>query len=238
VLTKASHFTNTSKVWHRALNCGFKITASAGEDSILSLHGTPIMGASRVYAYLGSKLTWDGWMDAIRHGRTFVTNGPLIRFEVEGQGPGAEVHLQHNGGSVEISGQLNSIVPVDRLEVYFNGAIIDTIAPTGGGMEGIFRKRVPVTSSGWFTFRAISNESRHPIDDVYVVAETSPIYVYCGDQLIRSREDAEYFVRWIDDVARQASASPGWRSERERKHVLDQFAEARRILEQRAREAR
>jgi hypothetical protein len=50
---------------------------------------------------------------------------------------------------------------------------------------------------------------------------------------MRSREDAEFFIRWIDDITRQAEAHPGWRSERERKHVLDQFAEARRIFEQR-----
>jgi WD40 repeat protein len=234
VLTRAPHFTNSSKVWHRALNCGFKITASAGEDSILSLHGTPVLGSSRVYAYLGAKLTWEGWIDAIRHGRTFVTNGPLIRFAVDGQLPGGEVHLPSGGGSVDLSGQLNSIVPVDRMEVYFNGAVIETIPLSSGGKEGAFRKRVAVTRSGWFTFRAISNESHRPVEDTYVAAETSPVYVYCGGQPIRSREDAEYFVRWIDDITRQAEAHPGWRSERERKHVLDQFAEARRILEQRA----
>ena len=79
-------------------------------------------------------------------------------------------------------------------------------------MEGSLRKRIPVTRSGWITFRAISNEHHHPVDDVYVVAETSPIYVYCGQQQIRSKEDAEYFVRWIDGITRLAQAHPGWRN--------------------------
>ena len=35
------------------------------------------------------------------------------------------------------------------------------------------------------------------------------------------------------DITRQVEAHPGWRSERERPNVLDQFAEARRIFEQR-----
>ncbi len=238
VLTRASHFTNSSKVWHRALNCGFKVTASAGEDSILSLNGTPILGASRLYAYLGQKLTWDGWVDAIRHGRTFVTNGPLVGFTVDGQGPGSEIHLPPAGGSVEVFGQFHSIVPIDRMELYLNGAVIETIPVANGAIEGVLRKRVSVTRSGWLTFRAISNDSHHPVDDIYAVAETSPVYVYCGDRPMRSREDAEYFVRWIDDITKQAEAHPGWRSESERKHVLDQFAEARRILEQRASEAK
>jgi Tol biopolymer transport system component len=234
VLTRASHFTNSSKVWHRALNCGFKITASAGEDSILSLHGTPIMGSSRVYANLGDKLTWTGWLDAIRNGRTFVTNGPLLEFDVDGRIPGGEIHLPDAGGSVDVSAQFHSIVPVDRMEIYFNGAVIATAQPSAGGTAGAIHQRVPVPRSGWFTFRAISDKSHHPVDDIYVVAETSPVYVYCGQQPIRSREDAEYFIRWIDGITRLAEAHPGWRSEAERKHVLDQFAEAKRIFEQRA----
>src|SRR5262249_39620346 len=153
---------------------------------ILGLHATPIIGSSRIYAYLGQELTWPRWVDAIRHGRTFVTNGPLIQFEVNGEAPGGEIQLPREGGSVELSGQLHSIAPVDRLEVYFNGRVVETIRPGKGGKEGSFRKRVPVTRSGWYTFRAITNEPHHPIDDAYVVAETSPVYVYCGDQPIRS----------------------------------------------------
>ena len=104
---------------------------------------------------------------------------------------------------------------------------------TDGGKRAVVNERIAVTKSGWYTLRGIGNRRQFPIDDLYVVAETSPVYVYCGDQPMRSREDAEYFIRWIDDITRQADAHPGWRSERERKHVLDQFSEARRILQQR-----
>jgi hypothetical protein len=72
------------------------------------------------------------------------------------------------------------------------------------------------------------------VDDPNVVAGTSPVYIYCGNRLIRSGADAEYFIRWFDDITRQAH--PGW-PELERKHVLDQFAEAKRIFERRARES-
>jgi hypothetical protein len=239
VLTRAGHFTNTSKVWHRALNCGFRIAASAGEDSILGMHATPILGQSRIYVYLGAELSWDRWVDGIRRGHTFVTNGPLVTFEVNGEIPGGEIHLPAGGGSVEVSGRFDSIVPVERMELYVNGVVVASGVPSGpGGKQGVLQKRVPVTHSGWLTLRAISDQPHHPVEDAYVVAETSPVYVYCGDEPIRSRSDAEYFVRWIDDVARQAEAHPGWHSERERRHVLDQFAEARRIFEQRAKEAK
>jgi hypothetical protein len=129
---------------------------------------------------------------------------------------------------VEVAARVDSIVPIEKVELYFNGKPIESA--TDG-----FRKRIAIGASGWLTLRA-TGKANHPIDDSYVVGETSPVYVYCGDRPIRSREDAEYFIRWIDDITTQASQHPGWRSERERQHVLGQFKEARAVFEQRARE--
>ena len=64
-----------------------------------------------MYVQVGPKLTWDGWVDGIRRGRTFVTNGPLLEFRVNGQLPGAEIHLPPGGGELQIRGSLTSIVP-------------------------------------------------------------------------------------------------------------------------------
>ena len=46
------------------------------------------------------------------------------------------------------------------------------------------------------------------------------------------------FVRWVGEVARQVEVHPGWNPERRRQHVLDQFAGARRIFEQKSKEAK
>jgi hypothetical protein len=218
VLGNARHFMETSRVWHRALNCGFRIGASAGEDSMLDLNATPIAGTARVYARLGPQLTWKGWVDAIRGGRTFVTNGPLLRFSVNGAQPGEEVRLPESGGVLAIEAGYESIVPVRKLELFLNGKSMDV------------QKTVRVQRSGWITLRATGPAS-HPVDDAEIVAETSPVYISCGGRPVRSRSDAEYFIRWIDDVARQAEQHPGWRSSEQKRHVLAQFAEARKAFE-------
>ncbi|MBI1357849.1 MAG: hypothetical protein GC160_26225 [Acidobacteria bacterium] len=237
VLTSAGHFRFTAPVWHRALNCGFRVTATAGEDSILSLHATPILGSSRLYAYLGEKLEWPAWVDAIRKGRTFVTNGPLVRTTVNGEIPGGEIHLPAGGGEVLLEGRVDSVTPLDKIEIFRNGKVVETL-PWPQGERGVsFSRRIPVDESSWITVRASADRMIHPIDDSFVVGETGPTYILCGDQKIRSRTDAQYFVEWIDDITEQAKAHPGWRSEKEKTHVLDQFAEARRILVRRAEEA-
>src|SRR5262249_44653576 len=137
VLTWATSFTHTAPVWHRALNCGFKVAASAGEDSILGLHATRLVGSSRMYVYTGEKLTWAGWVDGIRRGRTFVTNGPLLQFTVNGELPGAEIHLPASGGTLQIAGRMDSIVPVSKLEIWSNGGVVKTVPLTEGGAKGV-----------------------------------------------------------------------------------------------------
>lgn len=234
VMTSAEHFRATAGVWHRSLNCGFRVTASAGEDSILSLHATPIMGANRLYAYLGDRLDWTAWVDAVKKGRTFVTNGPLLRFEVNGQIPGDEIRLPETGGSVEVFGSVESIVPLEKLEIFLNGKVIETLAMTGN--TATLRKRLPIASSGWLTLRASSKTAQHPIDDTFAVAETSPVYIYAGSKLIRSAADAQYFIQMVNDNIRLANDHPGWRSAAEKQHVLGQFEEARRVFEARSRE--
>ncbi|HUG81662.1 MAG TPA: CehA/McbA family metallohydrolase [Bryobacterales bacterium] len=238
VMTSASHYTQTSKTWHRSLNCGFKVTASAGEDSILNLQATPMIGSARVYAFLGEKLTWDGWLDAIRGGRTFVTNGPLIQFTINGEIAGGEIHLPAGGGSVEVRATLESIVPLETFEIIRNGKVVETISLERDNQKAVFEKRLDVKESGWYTLKAAGTGIQHPVDDSYPVAETGPIYVYVGDQPIRSKEDAAYFVQWIDDLITLWDGYEFWRSDREKNHVLGQFREARAVFVKRGDEAR
>ena len=236
VMTSARHAEHTGRVWHRALNCGFRVTASGGEDSISDLHRTPVVGAARMYAYLGKRLGWDAWVEAIREGRTFITNGPLVQLEINGEIAGAEIRLPAEGGSVEMAARMDSAFPVDRLELIRNGEVLEEIPLRDGGLSGATRKRLTVGQSGWYTLRATTDGPVPPVDDVRLHGETGAIFVYCGDEPIRSASDAEYFIRWIEDIARQAREHPGWRSERERQHVLAQFEAAREVFVQRARE--
>lgn len=237
VMTSAIHAEHTARVWHRALNCGFKVTASGGEDSITGLHRTPALGAARMYAYLGDRLAWNRWVDAVRRGRTFVTNGPLVRLAIDGRLPGTEIRLPPEGGSVQLEARLETAFPVDALELVQNGNVLREIPLLADGRAGMLSERIRVDQSGWYTLRATTEGPVLPIDDSRLYAETGPVYVYCGDEPVRSAEDAAYFIRWIDDITRQADEHSGWRSEREREHVLGQFREARRVFEQRRREA-
>ena len=236
-LMSGSDHRTTSQVWHRVLNCGFKVPVVGGEDSISNLYRTALVGVNRTYAYLGPKLDWQRWIEAIRKGRTFATNGPLLEFNIDGKEEGEEVHLPAQGGRVSIRASMKSIAPVERAEIVNNGKVTETLPLRDGGKSAELTKEVDVRESGWYTLRVLGTHRVHPIDDPYPFAESSPIYVDCGGRSIRSAEDARYFMTWIDAISKMAAEDAGWRSEGEKAHVLSQFQEARKVFEQRWREA-
>jgi Tol biopolymer transport system component len=226
-------------VWYHALNNGFKLPIAGGEDSISNLHRVELVASVRSYFYLGlGNLSWDNVMDALLKGRSFVTNGPLIEFSAGQSMPGDEIQLPASGGKVRFHAVLNSIAPIDRFELVMNGKVVDSLPLTGDRRHGTFDKEITVSESGWYSMRAIGNSRTHPVENTRPQAVTNPIYAYVGGRQIRNKASADYFVRWIDKLKTMVEAHPGWRSDREKQHVLDQIAEARAIYVKRGSEAR
>jgi dipeptidyl aminopeptidase/acylaminoacyl peptidase len=221
------------RVWHHALNNGFRLPAVGGEDSISSLHYTAIVGQDRAYAYLGDRLTWEGWIEAIRKGRLLVTNGPLVELKVNDQIPGGEIRLPAAGGKVRIYGKVESIVPLDTAELIRNGKSIETFSLNRQrrGKQVEFTREIEIHDSCWISLQAFASRAAHPFDDGFPQATTNPIWITVGDRAVRSTESARYFIRWIDQLIVLAEAHPGWRSEKEKEHVLGQFREARQIYQ-------
>ncbi len=103
--------------------------------------------------------------------------------------------------------------------------------------KGTFELPVTVTKSGWYSLRAVGKDRTFPVENSRPLAVTNPIYVVVGGQAIRDRASAEYFVKWVDVLTGMAEKHPGWRSDKEKAHVLGQFKEARDIYVKRADEA-
>lgn len=217
----------TSEVWYRLLNCGFRIPAAAGTDAFpnfASLRGPA--GLLRTYARIGPRLEHRAFLEAVKRGRTFVTNAPLLAFSVDGREPGDELSLP-SGRRLAARVWMRSAVPVDHLEVIGNGAVVASVPLATDRRSAETTVEVPVERSGWLVLRAWADRPRLPVLDLYPFASTSPIYVQVGAEPVRSPEDAAFFVRWIDRVAAAAAAHDGWNTPAERERALDQIARAR-----------
>jgi TolB protein len=220
-------------VWYRLLNAGFRVPVTGGEDSISNLHDVELVGAVRGYFHLGEgPLSWESWMRAMLAGRGFVTNGPLIEFTLNGRMPGEEIAFAERG-EIRIQGTVTSAAPLDRVDILRNGEVVKTFPMNGARQMGLAYTE-PSTASAWYAVRAIGNPRTFPVENTRPQAQTNPVYVIVSGKPIRDAASAAYFVKWIDKLTEMAAAHPGWRSEKEKAHVLGQFAEARAIYAERA----
>ena len=221
-------------------NNGLRVTAVGGEDSISSMHRSKLIGSARTYVYTGARgLDMQAWFDGMRGGHAFVSTGPLVELTVNGKLPGETVELPADGGTVEISALVRSIVPLEKALLVRNGEVIDEVVLAGDRKRLDYATTLPVTESGWYHLRAEGRpEDRFPLDSNYAQAFTNPVWVTVGNRPVRSRAAAEYSIRWIDKLREMAEAWPGWRSQKERDHVFAQFDEAKMIYQGFAEQAR
>lgn len=176
-------------LYYSMLNSGLQVPLIGGTDKMGRY--TPVGGTCRTYA----KVPTPGhtqWLDAAQHGRTFVTNGPLITsFQVDGQEVGAEISIDQPT-TVTLDGSYWSAVDIDSFEVVVNGEVVhsEPVAPGSPPLSGqIAGLQIPIDHSSWIALRAYSNSQ--DFDEIWYQglygaragAHTSPIYVTMTDEL-------------------------------------------------------
>jgi TolB protein len=217
---------STAEVWYKLLNCGFRLPTAAGTDfmgNYASLRGP--VGLNRVYAEVpAGPLKIEPWLAAIKAGRTFATNGPLLRFSLGGQGIGGEVRLDKKK-EVRFSAELFSVVPVEHLQIVCNGKVIQEINNYHSAAQ--IQGSILLDTSGWCILRAFSDHAKYPILDLYPYATTSPVYVSVAGAPVRNAADAAYFVAWVDRLIVAARSNTSWNTDAEKQSVLAMLQQAR-----------
>jgi hypothetical protein len=176
------------------------------------------------------------WLTALKQGRTFATNGPLLDFTLGGKQLGDELKLPAGSREVKFTASLRSIVPINHLEVVCNGKVARDLnirdsegEPSRGAAE--IRGTVPISETGWCVLRAWSDKAEYPVLDAYPYATTSPVYVTVEGSSPHHTEDGAYFIAWIDRLAEAAKANRDWNTDAEKQTVLDLLSQARKVYE-------
>jgi hypothetical protein len=188
--------------WYHLLNVGYRVPCVAGTDKMWAGRA---LGAVRTYALIArGRPGFKAFAAAVRAGRTFATNGPLIDLRVAGREPGSTIILPASGGSLDVEASLRSTVRPDRVEIVVNGRVAADGAP-----EAPVRETLRITESGWIAARAygvaraLSSSWRGT-----VAAHTSPIYVIVGGRIAtddRARKHLQSILEggllWLDTLA-------------------------------------
>jgi hypothetical protein len=158
--------------WYRFLNCGYLVPVVGGTDKMSA--NTPI-GAVRTYARIaaGQPFTYDTWMGAVRRADTFVTYGPLLEFNVDGQPMGSRIKMTPGGGTVDVTWQVASVtIPMSRVELIVNGEIRESVAVAPE--EGNGQWSIKVDKSSWL---ALLVRGHYADKAEIITAHSSPVMI-------------------------------------------------------------
>jgi hypothetical protein len=220
----------TAEIWYRLLNTGSRIPATAGTDAMSDIWRHPAVGTTRSYVYTGSEtLDYDEWADAMAAGRAFVTSGPILTLDVEGRGMGEELTVS-GGETVSVAVTARSLFEMHTLEIVQNGEITHTFEATGDGKSFDVNVEVPIDGSVWIAARTLG-PPQHGAMDTYLFAHTNPVYVIADGEPIRSRADAAFFVRWIDETLEDLRGMDRWDDPAHKEQVISTFEKGRQLYQ-------
>lgn len=184
-------------LWYKLLNCGFHLPAAAGTDVFLNRVQSSPPGWGRVYVQLADGLTYEKWVAGLRAGRSFISNGPMIEFTVNGKPVGDTLALAA-AGKVQVKGRVRSQFRLERFEIVLDGEVVATGTLAGDQLTGSVDLDVPIEHSGWIALRAAGPTVNRWPSGYGIRAHTNPVYLEVKDRPADSRAEAEFFLQWID----------------------------------------
>jgi hypothetical protein len=227
-------------IWYRTLGAGYR-TRISGETDFPCIYGDRV-GLGRSYVRQKGKLNYRDWAVGIREGRNYVSDGKshLLDFKVNdvqmGEG-GSELRLEAPA-TVHVSANVAALLdetpneairklPYDQkpywelerarignskkvpLEVVVNGLPVAKQEVEADGKMRPVSFDVKVDRSSWVALRILPS------------SHTNPVFVLVGGKPIRSRADAEWCLRAVDQC---------W-SQKEPRIRLEERGEAKQVYE-------
>jgi hypothetical protein len=226
VMSYPGNTVETCRLWYRLLNCGLRLSATAGTDTFMNhadqeQFSNPPAG-DRVFVRVDGAFTTQSWCAGVRAGRTFVSDGPMLSITINGCEIGDEI-IAHAGDVLRIEAAAGSAVPLHRIELIVNGEVVVASSIDGDASAAELTHELQVDRSCWIAFRASGPVHELVLDPDGAFAHTSPIYVTVAGAPIDAREDAAYFVEWIERLIAVTEAKARFPSEDDRDRVVAQF---------------
>ena len=194
-------------VYYKMLNCGIQLPLAAGTD--FPCNNFEPLGTVRTYAHVNTNLSYNNWIEAIREGKTVISrlgDKEFLDLKVNGdQSPGASIQFSDKQKvNIEVAWNVEHDAK-GEIEILCNGKVI---AHAGGaptpGKPLVLKSSIVVDKSSWIAARRVSGNEYH--------THTSPVYVYIGgENIMASKEDAMYFVRWIDNILANIADEGKWK---------------------------
>src|SRR6185436_13787013 len=236
-------------IWYHTLNCGFR-TRISGETDFPCIYGERV-GLGRSYVKLEGRLNYDAWVDGIRDGRSYVSDGKshLVDFRVNNLSVGtngSELKLKQPETvrvTAKVAARLDEkpdlpmklrgyqqqpFWDLERARIGLTREVAVEVIVNG---EPVARKTIVADGAiREIAFDVAIDRSSWVALRILPSSHTNPIFIEVGGKPIRSsRKSAEWCLKSVDQCWTQKSPRI---SSRERKQAEEAYEHARRVYRQ------
>ena len=220
--------------YYRLLNAGVELPLSAGTAN--GVKPGPV-GFERVYVHRdGGVIDYDGFIDALRAGRSFSTNGPMLDFEVDDQpAAGARIALEPDR-TYRVRARAQWRSELERLQLVVNGAVVaeQVARPPLGGRAGSLTLEYPLrlAKSSWIAVRAFARMPERPAWEAapVIFAHSSPAYIRLPGTLVLERRSLEQLLVQANQLVAHVAGLDGFRRASDRDETLALYRSARDLI--------
>lgn len=196
-------------LWYEALDAGFEIAPTAGSDYPCGGGGVP-PGTPRFYARVNGSLTPESWLAAVRAGRTFVTNGPVISLSVDGRGMGEELVVNEPTdvllkATVRFDPESDHVRAVD---VVRDSEVVAVYSATTAPGRIDIEASISIQEASWLAIRTFGTRLRARGRWRNSFAHSAPVRVHVAGQPLlgetrRARARIEAWATRLDELEAQ-----------------------------------
>lgn len=221
--------------FYRYLNAGLDVPFSTGTDWFM-------YDFSRVYVDLDGDVTVESWLEGLKAGRNYITNGPLLEFSVNGKSPGGKVELKRPA-KLEVEGRAFGRSDFGRIELVMNGEVVSRAKtrPVGKHFEAKLSLDLPIEAACWLALRT----PPPPVKDDPVLTEpvgrnllgrelfahTSAVSVEMDGRRYADRQVLAQLLAEMQADSRTIAERAKFADDQERARVLDVYEDAALVLE-------
>jgi hypothetical protein len=222
-------------LYYQYLNSGFRVPIGAGTDKM----GDNIpVGSNRLYARPVGEPNYDGWLAGLKAGNGFITNGPMLTFDVEGRTSG-EVIPFTGKRTVKARASARSILPFGTLEIVLNGetaAVKRTPSPNRPGPDGLYTVELEgafdLDQSSWLAARVAedpASKNRILPRGLTVFAHTNPIYFLRDGAKVRELSSVRYLQKYVKGTIHWLNTGARFGTPAEKEEALRLAEQARQL---------
>jgi len=219
-------------LYYQYLNAGFKIPITAGTDKM----GDDIpVGSNRHYIPVTGEATYDKWIEGLKSGRGFVTNGPMLNFTVDDHISG-DTHIFGGEKTVKVRVEARSLLPFARLEIIVNGNLF-----SWKYLLDYWEKRdlysleleaeITLPRSAWVAARVTSPDTPEIMPrNLTVFAHSNPVYLLRDKKPVYVEESVKYLRKYQRAVRNWIEKYSEFESEAEKEEALEYLDRAKQVL--------